>query len=137
MNILDLLSPSEWRFLIVVAAVTALAYVLWLTRNKWLYIIPVDDYPLTQTQIIFDDLFHNFDPRERYSSTVFGGMRSGVRAAKRAINDDLRGIVAANPGISHRELFSIWRSFGEKPSVYGSGFDAYDYAKRRAQRLGR
>jgi len=136
MYLFELLSPSEWRFLTVAASVTALGYALWLSRNKWLYIIPVDGYPRTRTQIIFDDLFHNVDPLERYSITVFGGVRSGVRDAKRAINDDLKGIVEANPGITPRELFSMWCSFGEKPTVSGSGFDAYDYAKKRAQRLG-
>ena len=114
-------TPSEWRFLTVTASVTAIGYTLWLTRIKWLYIIPVDGYPRTRTRIIFDDLFHNLDPRERYSITVFGGMRSRVRAAKRAINDDLKGIVEVNPGITQRELFSMWCSFGDPPTVSGSG----------------
>jgi len=128
------LSTDEWVFLASVLAATGVFVLLrcyWNRLAKALTFLDLSDAN-TLVRVSFDDNFHNFSASERYSISYAGGSSGALRAAKRAINDDLRGMQDGNGCISGEELFKLWCAFGETPSVDGMYFDAYGYARRRA-----
>lgn len=127
------LSTDEWVFLASVLTATGVVVLLrryWNTLAKALKFLDLSDS--NAVRVSFDDNFHNFSASERYSINYSGGSNGALRAAKRAINDDLRGMLEGNGFISGEELYKLWCAFGETPSVDGMFFDAYGYARRRA-----
>ena len=127
------LSTDEWVFLASVLTATGFIVLLrryWNTLAKALKFLDLSDSGTVQ--VSFDDNFHNFSTSERYTIRYSGGSSGALRAAKRAVNDDLRGMLDGNGFISGKELYKLWCAFGETPSVDGMFFDAYGYARRRA-----
>jgi len=127
-------TTDEWVFLASVLTATCVVVLLrhyWSRIAKALTFLDLSDAN-TLVRVSFDDNFHNFNASERYSIRYSGGSGGASRAAKRAINDDLRGMLDGNGCISGEELFKLWCAFGETPSVDGMYFDAYGYARRRA-----
>jgi len=55
-----------------------------------------------------------------------------ISEVDRAINDDLCGMLKGSGYISGQELYDLWCTFGETPRVDGLFFNAYGYARRRA-----
>lgn len=127
------LSTDEWVFLALVLTATGVVVLLrryWNTLAKALKFLDLSDSDTVR--VSFDDNFHNFSTSERYTIHYSGGSSGALRAAKRAVNDDLRGMLDGNGFISGKELYKLWCAFGETPSVDGMFFDAYGYARRRA-----
>jgi len=127
------LSTHEWVFL---ASVLSLTGVFALFRRhlktlvKTLNCLDLSDS--NTVRVSYSDNFHNYSVSESYSMSYSGGSRSALRAAKRAINDDLCGMLKGNGYISGQELYDLWCTFGETPRVDGLFFNAYGYARRRA-----
>ena len=127
------LSTHEWVFLASVLAATAVVVLLRGHLKTLVEALNCLDLSDSNTvRVSFGDNFHNFRASDRYSMSYSGGSRSALRAARRAINDDLRGMLEGKGYISGKELYGLWCAFGETPSVDGAYFDASGYARRRA-----
>jgi hypothetical protein len=88
-------------------------------------------------QVLVDDNFHYMDEDERYVLGEFQSLDSAIKACKKIVDEFL----AANykPGMTAKDLYDSYVSFGEDPFIRGSGtekvFSAWDYAEARCAEL--
>jgi hypothetical protein len=85
-----------------------------------------------------DDNFHYMDASERRDGGCFATLEAAVEAAKAVVDSYLHE--AYKPGMTARELFESYTSFGEDPfivseEVSGVPFSAWDYARQRCEEL--
>jgi len=128
-----LFSLSETIFLVSALATVGVILILRRFRDTLVARLTFLDLSKTTTRLRFDDNFHSFRASERYSIYCAGGSGSALRTAKRAINDDLKGLLSSNGFLSPEALFELWCLFGETPSTDGVFFNASGYARSRAR----
>jgi hypothetical protein len=87
-----------------------------------------------------DDNFHYMDESERYEHGVFATAEEAIAACKRIVDEHLKG--AFKPGMTEKELYEIYTSFGEDPFVVPVAnteeavhFSAWNYARLRCRAL--
>lgn len=88
-------------------------------------------------RLLVDDNFHYMDESERSEAGSFDTLEAAVNAAKAIVDDYL--LSAYKPGMTARELFESYTSFGEDPWIAspegGVPFSGWDYARRRCNEL--
>lgn len=82
------------------------------------------------------DNFHYMDASEQYSHGAWGTQEEAEAECRRMVEADLRHLYA--PGMSSKELYEQYMSFGEDPNVVGGTqaeprFSAWNYAKARCE----
>ena len=84
-----------------------------------------------------DDNFHYMDEDERYTLGEFDTAEAAIAAARDIVDQYLQS--AYKPGISARELYDSYVTFGEDPWISTDDgdckFSAWDYAKQRAVQM--
>lgn len=77
---------------------------------------------------------HYMDDRAAYTIGPYASYAEAEAVCRKMVDQFLAG--NAKPGIAANELFGLYTTFGEDPSVVGGAaadvhFSAWDYAKRR------
>ena len=89
-------------------------------------------------RVVVDDNFHYMDEGERYTLGSFPTAQEAIEAARRIVDDYL--VSAHRPGMTAKELFESYTSFGEDPFIVGEGsgrvvFSAWGYAKAQCAKM--
>jgi hypothetical protein len=89
-------------------------------------------------RVLVDDNFHYMDEDERYELGAFLSLEAAIAAAQAVVDKYLAA--AHRPGMTAREVFENYTTFGEDPFILapddsGVSFSAWEYAKRRCEDL--
>ena len=89
-------------------------------------------------RVVVDDNFHYMDEDERYEGATYATVEAALEAARRIVDAYL--ISVYRPGMTAKELYDNYTSFGEDPFIVGSDakrvtFSAWDYAKGRCAEM--
>ncbi|MEJ2600623.1 MAG: hypothetical protein P8Z00_19985 [Anaerolineales bacterium] len=89
-------------------------------------------------RVLVDDNFHYLDETERYELGSFEDLESAIRAAKKVVDSFLAS--EYQPGITARQLFKYYLTFGEDPFILApdqskAPFSAWEYAQTRCDEL--
>lgn len=84
------------------------------------------------------DNYHYMDEDERYELGTFETLEAAIEACRKIVDEYLAG--AHKPGMTARELFENYTTFGEDPyvvssAVIGVPFSAWDYARQRCDEI--
>lgn len=88
--------------------------------------------------VMVDDNFHYMDEDERYKHGEFADSGVATEHCRQIVDEYLAS--AYKPGMSAKELWDSYVSFGEDPFIVSvdapqARFSAWDYAKERCQVL--
>jgi hypothetical protein len=89
-------------------------------------------------RVMVDDNFHYMDEDERYELGAFANLDAALAAAQAVVDNYLAA--AYSPGMTPRDLFENYTTFGEDPFILapdhnGVSFSAWEYAKQRCDDL--
>jgi hypothetical protein len=82
-------------------------------------------------------VYDNFGERDLkgYSHGFYDSEEEAVAEAKRMLDEDIANIFKNKPGISADDAFMNYGLMGYEPSISGSRFDGWDYAKEKCKEL--
>lgn len=90
-------------------------------------------------EVFVDDNFHYMDESERYRLGAFDSLEAAVAACKVVVDRCLAETY--KPGMTHDELLSLYKMFGDDPFIVSSEsreappFSAWTYADERAHEI--
>jgi hypothetical protein len=91
----------------------------------------------TSYTVFVDDNFHYMDEDERYKLGEFATYEDAVVACEQIVDEYV--LADLEPGMTARELYRRYISFGEDPWISNPGehphFSAWDYARARCKEL--
>jgi hypothetical protein len=89
-------------------------------------------------KVIVDDNFHYQEEDERWEKGVYNTVQEAVAVCRGIVDESL--VEVYRPGISAKELYDLYVSFGDDPFIVvvdggdeRAEFSAWDYAKERCR----
>jgi hypothetical protein len=97
--------------------------------------LPAESSPGKPYAVFVDDNFHYMKEEERYKDGDYATLEEAVSKCKGIVDDFLEG--EHKPGISPKELYDQYCTFGDDPFIRGpgAGFSAWEYARLRCDEL--